>query len=74
MVKMFEKALTFSGFNKFPNVSESIFENASLFGAKTVKGPSPLKAPTSHPAFKAPVLKVFIRNCYINKFELMGLL
>ena len=50
---MFDKALTFSGFNKFPNVSESIFENASLFGANTVNGPSPLKAPTKSAAFKA---------------------
>ncbi len=43
---MFERALTFSGFNKLPKVSESIFPKASLFGANTVKGPSPLRAPT----------------------------
>ena len=50
---MFERASTFSGFNKLPKVSESIFPKASLFGANTVKGPSPLRAPTKSAAFKA---------------------
>ena len=49
---MFERASTFSGFNKLPKVSESIFPKASLFGANTVKGPSPLRA-TKSAAFKA---------------------
>ena len=42
-----------SGFNKLPKVSESILPNAALLGANTVKGPSPLKAPTKSAAFKA---------------------
>ena len=41
------------GFNKFPKVSESIFENAALFGAKTVNGPSLDSAPTKSAAFNA---------------------
>ena len=43
---MFDKAFTFSGFKRFPKVSESILANASLFGAKTVNGPSPESALT----------------------------
>ncbi len=50
---MFDNAFTFSGFNKFPKVPASILENASLFGAKTVNGPSPDSAPTKSAAFKA---------------------
>ena len=61
---MFDKALTFSGFNKFPNVSESIFENASLLGAKTVNGPSPLRAPTKSAAFKVDIQSQVLRSLY----------
>ena len=50
---MFDNAFTFSGFNKSPKVPASILENASLLGANTVNGPSPLSAPTKSAAFKA---------------------
>ena len=50
---MFDRAFTLSGSNKLPRVSGSILENASLFGANTVNGPSPLRAPTKSAAFKA---------------------
>merc|ERR1711953_1258843 len=44
---------TFSGFNKSSNVSAGILAKASLFGANTVNGPSPLKVSTSPAAFTA---------------------
>jgi hypothetical protein len=50
---MFVKAFTFSGFKRFPKVSESILANASLFGANTVNGPSPESAPTKSADFNA---------------------
>ena len=50
---MFDNAFTFSGLSKPVKVSESILAKASLFGANTVNGPSPLSAPTKSAAFKA---------------------
>ena len=50
---MFVNAFTFSGFKRLPKVSESIFENAALFGANTVNGPSPESASTKSAAFNA---------------------
>ena len=49
---MFDNAFTFSGLINV-KVSESILAKASLFGANTVNGPSPLSAPTKSAAFKA---------------------